>query len=313
MAEDDDDDDYDDNDDYDDDDLSDAVEEQDELTESTKFQEWSSFSENSSSMMLLSSSLDPPRSPFRNSEKYSQLSFEDAKHIWLLEQRRARRGRRSQDDTSDGEFSVSKFDDDLDQSLRQSASVAATEECITDDSEKTVTQEEEEEEQEGQEPPGKRVQFVDVTIQEYPMIPGVNPGVSFGVPVTIAWEHFDPVTLSFETYEQWREPHRRCMAQMRIPSSQRDRLLRRLGFTTSSIQASTKDANIIRNQRMKSNSIEHLDAALRKLEKTTRGIKNILTLGKIKRRERAYLLKHVPSYRNNDSRRASCPPELLLR
>jgi len=49
------------------------------------------------------------------------------------------------------------------------------------------------------------VRFSDVTIQEYPIQPGTNPGGTIGCPITIGWEPIGlPVTVSVNMYEHFR-------------------------------------------------------------------------------------------------------------
>jgi len=258
----------------------------------------------------------------------SNLSFADAKKIWMREWRESQR--------EPQEYSFSSFDDDLERSLRQAPSLRSIDTLQSNtttntgggsvgtfmsggSSRTTVTVVEEEEE------PivVKKVRFSTITIQEYPIIPGVHPGGSGGIPLTIDWEPYDPVSIGLESYERWRVPHLRDRGEMRIPSKHREMILKSLGFSTKTLQASAREAAWIRKQRSKSNSMEHMDKTSEQLEATIRGIQNFLTLGKKKRKERAFLARHVPSYYNNNnddgerrkdgsgSRRASTPPEFL--
>jgi len=49
------------------------------------------------------------------------------------------------------------------------------------------------------------VQFSNVTIQEYPIQPGDNPGGNTGCPLTIGWDPIDePVTVQIDLYEKFR-------------------------------------------------------------------------------------------------------------
>jgi hypothetical protein len=248
---------------------------------------------------------------------HHHLSFADAKKIWMREWRESQQKQ---------EFSFSSFNDDLERSLRQAPSLRSIDTLVScsnrtmsscGGSRTTVsTVKKEEVEDVPVVVEKKRVRFTSITIQEYPIIPGCHPGGSGGIPLTIAWEPYDAVSIGIESYERWRVPHLRQRGEMRIPREHREIILRSLGFGTRTLQAAAREATLVRKQRSKSNSIEHMDKTSEQLEATIRGIQNFLTLGKKKRKERAFLARHVPSYErgasNNDNRRASTPPESLL-
>jgi hypothetical protein len=224
---------------------------------------------------------------------HSNLSFADAKKVWMREWHESQQ---------EHEYSFSSFDEDLERSFRQTlVSSTSSKNCALSSSTTAVMLEEDEE-------TVKQVRFSTITIQEYPIIPGCHPGVSCGIPLTIDWQPYSPVSIDLECYETWRVPNRRARAEMRIPPQHREQILRSLGFTTNILRAATKDATVVRNQRNKSNSIERKDKTSELLEVTIRGIKNLLTLGKKKRKERAFLARHVRSY-DGGRRRVSTPPE----
>ena len=281
--------------------------------------------------------LDNSSTSCSSSTVVSDLSFEDAKTIWMLEWQQYKTNDESQ-------YSYSSFDSDLEQSLAsidtstipcmlqqqhsQPSSLFISTSSIILENEDEEGEDGEtfstsaplhpEEDTENKKTFKKQVQFSDITFKEYPMIPGVNPGSSGGIPVTIDWEPFDPVSVDLESYEKIREPNRRQTWEMRMPSRHREKMLRRLGFPTSVLKSSSKEAEMIRKQRHRSNSRhEYMDKANEQLETTIRGLHNIFTLGQKKRKERAYLTQYVPSFdatasNNNSStsgsRRASAPP-----
>lgn len=62
-----------------------------------------------------------------------------------------------------------------------------------------------------------------VTVREYPMVPGDNPAVSRGVPLSIDWEHQWEGSFLLDTYEAQKVP--RSQLEMRVPAEVRSQLL----------------------------------------------------------------------------------------
>jgi hypothetical protein len=127
--------------------------------------------------------------------------------------------------------------------------------------------------------------FHTVTIREYSIIPGDNPSVSKGVPLTIDWDHQWERTCDLDAYEKNKQAPRRQI-EMKMPPEIRSELLRKNGHSWKDIQASIKMANIARRQRTK--TIE------------SHASKANLGLGKIAKRMRSALFpkkcKHIPRY-----------------
>ncbi len=96
-----------------------------------------------------------------------------------------------------------------------------------------------------------RVSFNRVIIREYPQIPGVNPSISNGCPLTIDWYHVDEFSYNIDTFETARI--RRNNVQMRMPADYRFRLLRSHGHSWREIRNCTKEANIVKKQRRQTN------------------------------------------------------------
>ncbi len=101
-----------------------------------------------------------------------------------------------------------------------------------------------------------KVTFHQVIIREYPQIPGVNPSVSRGCPLTIGWDHEHQHAYNIDKFEAVRV--RRDSVQMRMPADYRTRLLRSHGHSWKDIQKCTKEANIARRKRQK--TYERLDS-----------------------------------------------------
>ncbi|OEU15881.1 hypothetical protein FRACYDRAFT_240577 [Fragilariopsis cylindrus CCMP1102] len=115
------------------------------------------------------------------------------------------------------------------------------------------------------------VQFLNVTIQEYPIQPGDNPGGNTGCPLTIGWDPIgEPVTVQIDLYEKFRfgtssngfgdndynndyndyndNDNRRSNKKLcPLVSAHREHILHQLGYTSKSIRAGTKSANQTRS------------------------------------------------------------------
>lgn len=148
----------------------------------------------------------------------------------------------------------------------------------------------------------KGVKFSTVTIQEYPMIPGDNPAVSDGVPVTVAWTNISSNTVTLEQYEEDCEVSRQHQYNIKMSSTYRRLLLLKLGFGEGEIQKAIREATEVQRQRAYTKTGLGQIRTHERMEFMSRKAKDILTLGFSKRKERAFLMKHVPNYNNNNNR-----------
>ena len=117
--------------------------------------------------------------------------------------------------------------------------------------------------------------FSSITIREHPVIPGENPGVSSGVPLTLDWEHDFEDKFDLDEFESNKTQKRR-QVEMKIPASKRADMLRKNGFGWVDIQKSIKQANISRHKRKK--TLEQLE----RQEKFRNGFKKFFVGGKKK-------------------------------
>jgi len=141
------------------------------------------------------------------------------------------------------------------------------------------------------------VAFGGVEIREYPSIPGDNPAVTKGPPLTIGWTPVSTVRIAhIDKYEEVRGRHRRSSNQLQMPTEQRMDILRNQGFDQADIHKSTKQASMARRQRKETVSTLKHQAALEKLESIQRKAYNFLTFGRRKKAQDEYLKKHVPFY-----------------
>jgi hypothetical protein len=134
------------------------------------------------------------------------------------------------------------------------------------------------------------VRFSVVTIQEYSIQPGDNPGGNSGCPLTIGWDPLsEPVTLGLDAYEEVRHFNRRLPHEMELVSSHRQDLLLRMGYSAREVLAATKAANTIRRNRCKTIASLKSSAAEERMEALRRYFHNLMTLGGAKRQEREFL------------------------
>ncbi len=130
----------------------------------------------------------------------------------------------------------------------------------------------------------KKVSFSTLEIREYGIIPGDNPAVTGGCPLSIDWVYDSVFTCSVENYEEVR-PKTRSMTELRIPSREREETLRRVGFSRRDIQEGTKNANITRHQRRRTEETMKLAPVQEFLERAKRKTLHLVGAG-MKRKER---------------------------
>lgn len=154
------------------------------------------------------------------------------------------------------------------------------------------------------------VHFEQITIREYPIMLGDNPGGTTGPPLTIDWQH-DPsteVTVGVDEYEETR-PARRLYLEMAIPASERTFILKKVGYSRSEIVDGTRPVNIARSQRVRTREALGLQAVTEVWEKISRKALNVMTLGAKKRSERKFLEPYVclEALQDNKGTRSTSP------
>ena len=158
------------------------------------------------------------------------------------------------------------------------------------------------------------VQFSNVTIQEYPIQPGDNPGGNTGCPLTIGWDPIgEPVTVQIDLYEKFRfgtssngsgdndsnndyngNDNRRSNKKLcPLVSAHREHILHQLGYTSKSIRAGTKSANQTRRNRYQTIARLKSSKSDEFLESIQRNLHNIITCGEKKRREKKFLAPYL--------------------
>lgn len=140
------------------------------------------------------------------------------------------------------------------------------------------------------------VTFSEVRIREYPMLLGDNPGGSLvGPPVTIGWRYIPFASIDIEKYEMARNDHRRKTEELRMSPDFRFTLLKKTGYGLGDILTAAKEAKRARRRRMSTLCQLHCSRREEFFEKLRRKWKNLVSFGKIRREEKAYLAEHVPS------------------
>jgi len=141
------------------------------------------------------------------------------------------------------------------------------------------------------------VRFSNITIQEYAIEPGVNPGGTKGCPLTIGWKVINSTSVDVDVFEKSRYNQRRNWWQLRLIAEDRQQILREMGYTTKSIVAGTRAASAARRGRV--NTIARLKSSDSEemIESLSNKVHNFVTFGHKKRREQKLLAPY-----QNDSK-----------
>jgi hypothetical protein len=150
----------------------------------------------------------------------------------------------------------------------------------------------------------KSVSFDSMVVKEYPIIPGINPAVTLGVPLTIDWQPLDETIIcSVDEYQESRPPPR-TMVELRMPASYRYELLRRLGYSRNELLQHAKHATIVRNQRRQTDATLHLQQTQEALERSFRAVRNV-TWNRAEKAKEKELLKGYLNSSEHDTAASS--------
>jgi len=139
----------------------------------------------------------------------------------------------------------------------------------------------------------KGVRFSTITIQEYSLQPGVNPGGTQGCPLTIGWRPISKDTVDLDVFESVRAEHRRTQDQLKLVSAHRQQLLRELGFTMKAIMDGTKEATRARRHRYSTIARLNSTDSQEIIEDLQRNVQNLVTFGIMKRKEQKFLAPYL--------------------
>lgn len=139
-----------------------------------------------------------------------------------------------------------------------------------------------------------KVSFSTLEIREYPICIGDNPACTFGVPISIDWAYETTNIFSVDEYEEQR-PTPRDFSQLKIPSKDRNHIIRGIGYSLRDVMEGTKHANIARNRRKRTKETLHLAPVEEFLELSVRAILNATFRRGAKTKERELLAayRHV--------------------
>jgi len=114
----------------------------------------------------------------------------------------------------------------------------------------------------------RRVSFSDVEVRLHKMELGDNPGVSYGPPLSISWNHFDSFVASIDEYESNKSQGEKLAM---ISTFDRIQLMTKAGYSLDEIRKRTFEVDKIKRKRERSiqprsrfPSVPHLVMQLKK-------------------------------------------------
>lgn len=120
------------------------------------------------------------------------------------------------------------------------------------------------------------VSFSHILIREYERIPGDNPCVRAGVPLSIGWAHYQHKPILLDDYETAKGPPRDKI-EMMIPASVRRSMLRdEFGASVNELNAAMKSVNITKSQRAHTLASENVEVLHEVIESVKRKFKRAL-------------------------------------
>lgn len=147
----------------------------------------------------------------------------------------------------------------------------------------------------------KGVRFSSITIQEYSLQPGVNPGGTKGCPLTIGWKPISKDTLDLDVFESVRTKHRRNHDQLKLVSIHREQVLREMGYTMRDIMEGTKEATRARRHRYSTIARLKSTDSQEIIEDLQRNVQNLVSFGSKRRKERKFLAPYLLDEKNMSS------------
>lgn len=122
----------------------------------------------------------------------------------------------------------------------------------------------------------KAVTFSHVDLREYERVPGDNPCVRGGVPLSIGWKHVQHDPICLDDYERFKGPPRDKI-EMMVPASVRRSMLRdEFGASIHELNAAMKSANISKRQRAHTIASENSEVFQEVLESAERKFKRVV-------------------------------------
>lgn len=157
------------------------------------------------------------------------------------------------------------------------------------------------------------VRFGDVSIRMYPPILGDNPGGVYGPPLSIDWEHQSENWMTVDQFENTRSGERknlflhrsRSEFQLLLTRGERYRRLKRC-YSPAQINAAERSVEAAREKRWRAVKTPWFlrwktERSDEMLESLKWNIKNVLSMGKLKREERELLRPYLKAKKMKES------------
>jgi hypothetical protein len=129
----------------------------------------------------------------------------------------------------------------------------------------------------------KQVSFSTIQFYHHLVILGDNPGGMSGPPLSISWDALDTTILCVDDYETLRVKGPRPSQQLALPSANREKILRELGYSRREIRDATALALQGRLRRQRTNQQCKWDRTQEQLEVISRSLFSLSPLGRRKR------------------------------
>eukprot|EP00984_Skeletonema_dohrnii_P034517 scaffold33582_cov119-Skeletonema_dohrnii-CCMP3373.AAC.2 len=120
------------------------------------------------------------------------------------------------------------------------------------------------------------VTFSHIDVRVYERVPGDNPCVRAGVPLSIGWAHVQHDPIPLDEYETGKGPPRDKI-EMMVPASVRRTMLRdEFAASITDLNAAMKSVNISKRQRAHTLASEHIEVLEEVLESAKRKFKRVV-------------------------------------
>lgn len=117
----------------------------------------------------------------------------------------------------------------------------------------------------------KRVTFGKITVVEFPMELGDNPGCSIGVPVQLGWTPLTSTTRSIELFDRLRDERgRRLRKELVLTNQQRAKIVLHAGYSLEQLAEAVLLVDLIRESRRDSLKLQGWDRFAAMLQTTGR-------------------------------------------
>lgn len=96
----------------------------------------------------------------------------------------------------------------------------------------------------------KNVRFSNVDVRDYSLCLGDNPSVSIGAPISLDWNYDAEFSYKIDRYEHERVACRQDSECFKIPSQQRDYMLKKSGYSREEINKQVKKSHRDKQKRI---------------------------------------------------------------